>query len=1082
MLTLLMGTDWIANRDTVLQCLAADVKQEKPGRILIVPELISHETERRLCAAAGDSCSRFAEVLSFSRLAKRVSDYDNVPLKPCLDSGGRLVAMASAVKQLRSKLKAYASVETKPEFFGGLIDAMDEFKRCCITPADLKEASMRTEGSLAQKLEELALLLEGYDSVCAQGKCDPRDQMAWLLEELEESDYGSQHTFYIDGFPDFTRQHMNIIQHLACVSENVVVSLNCDRAGSGALAFQKAGQTAAELLEFARRENIAVSVQMVTPREHPLSAVHGLLLEGDLGHAHCENLQTIHLNSLRRECENALEQVVTLVTHGARFRDINIVCGNMSAYRNTLELMFEKCRIPVYVSGTEDILEQPAIATVFAALDAALGGFEQQDVLHYLKTMFSPLGVDTCDMVENYAIMWGIQGKKWTQPWLNHPYGLGQEWTDRSRERLAMLNDARDRAISPLLRLKKALDDAATLGDEVKALYAFLEEIHYSRKLAVCAQQLENVNGGPEAQILNQLWDILLTALEQLYDVLGDTVWEAENFTRLLKLLVSQYSVGTIPSVLDAVNIGPVNAMRCQQCKHLIVLGAEEGVMPSYAGTSGVLTDQERTALRRLGVPLTGGAMDGLLAEFADIYGVFCGADMSVTVSCSGDTPSFIYRRLKSLGGECTETENAGMALADPAEAAAFLYRNKITAPLERWNIQQAYSQIVSSSTHTLGDISPKNIQKLYGEKLTLSASQIDRLAQCRLAYFLQYGLFVKERTVAEVNPAEFGTYVHAVMEYTVSEVMELGGFRQVGVEEMVAIARKHSDNYAAERFTELDSQREQYLFLRNWDELEQIVRDLWDEMQHCQFVPVGFEVGFGENQDISEIDVSGKTMAASLRGFVDRVDLWNDGRNNYFRVVDYKTGKKDFDYCDIYNGYGLQMLLYLFALEDGGLTMLGDNSVPAGVQYFPARAPLESADGILTDEEARAVHKKNRKRKGLLLLDEAVLSAMEDTQKPERMPYSRKKDGTLSGNLADRKQFQLLKRYVFQKVGELVDEIASGAVAPNPYTRGIYSACSYCPYSAVCHKLTVEGRRNYQAITDGRFWEDVTREVKENG
>ena len=74
MLTLLLGRDWTANRKKILQWIAQDVQKEKPGRILLVPELISHDTERRLAAAAGDTASRFAEVLSFSRLSRRVSD------------------------------------------------------------------------------------------------------------------------------------------------------------------------------------------------------------------------------------------------------------------------------------------------------------------------------------------------------------------------------------------------------------------------------------------------------------------------------------------------------------------------------------------------------------------------------------------------------------------------------------------------------------------------------------------------------------------------------------------------------------------------------------------------------------------------------------------------------------------------------------------------------------------------------------------------------------------------------------------------------------------------------------------------
>ena len=80
MLRLLLGTDWTANRERILTSLAQDVKQGKGNRILIVPELISHEAERQLCQAAGDTASRYAEVVSFTRLARRVSDWMHTPL------------------------------------------------------------------------------------------------------------------------------------------------------------------------------------------------------------------------------------------------------------------------------------------------------------------------------------------------------------------------------------------------------------------------------------------------------------------------------------------------------------------------------------------------------------------------------------------------------------------------------------------------------------------------------------------------------------------------------------------------------------------------------------------------------------------------------------------------------------------------------------------------------------------------------------------------------------------------------------------------------------------------------------------
>jgi ATP-dependent helicase/nuclease subunit B len=172
-------------------------------------------------------------------------------------------------------------------------------------------------------------------------------------------------------------------------------------------------------------------------------------------------------------------------------------------------------------------------------------------------------------------------------------------------------------------------------------------------------------------------------------------------------------------------------------------------------------------------------------------------------------------------------------------------------------------------------------------------------------------------------------------------------------------------------------------------------------------------------------------------------------------------------------------MLLYLFALEQGGEPILGPNPIPAGVQYFPARAPLVSADGRLSDEEAQQEREKEWKRKGLLLADEQVLRAMESENAPNRLCCKWNKEGTVSGDLADRQQLKLLKTYIFRLLGKMVDDIASGNITPNPYTRGTsHNACTYCPFGAVCSKSQVEGRRNYKAMSAQRFWDEIGKEM----
>jgi len=1083
MLTLLLGTDWTANRTAIFKLIAEDVAQKKPNRILIVPELISHESERRLCDTAGPTASRFAEVLSFTRLCRRVSEISGHGTPECMDDGGRVVAMASAIDQVRSKLKYYAAVSTKPEFLTGLVDAVDEFKRCCISSRDLLIASEKTDGSFAQKLEELSLILEAYDTVSAAGRIDPRDQMTWLLGELESCDYAKDHIFYIDCFPDFTRQHMAILEHLIVTSSNVTVSLNCDIPSSDHVAFEKAGETAYELIRAAKQAGVEYQIIRIDASCHPLKEVALNLFEGDLPMC-ADHIKVAQYDSAYQECAAAAEYVRNLVQAGCRYRDINIVCADMPGYRNALEMIFGRCSIPSYISGTECVLDMPVVATIISALDAATGGFAQEDVFHYMKTMFSPVELEESDSVENYAILWGITGSAWTKDWDKHPDGLDGIHNEKSAAKLHALNSIRKVIMEPLVQLQKAFYASKTVSDQVLGLYHFLEQIRLAERLQATSEEMDREGDSRNAQILNQLWEILIGALEQLHDSIGGFVWNQDVFSRLLKLLLSQYSVGTIPAVLDAVTVGPVSAMRCQEPKHLIVLGANEGLLPSYGSSAGVFSDQERIALRAMGVPLTGGASDGMQIEFSEIYGVFCGVSQSIFVSCCGGQPSFVYKRLEGVSDGMDELCGLGPVMFNKMEAASFLARSNNISAAKALSVEELYSMVQVRKNFELGTVSEKNVRRLYGETLRLSASQIDKHADCKMAYFLHYGLKAKERKPASVDPAEFGTYVHYVLEKTAQRIVDMGGFKKVSKDESLKIAAGFSSEYIAERFTNLDSQRTAYLFKRNEQELTLIVEELYDELHNSRFNPVLFEFAFGDMEgNVPAIPISGARIPASIRGFVDRIDAWEHNGSCYYRVVDYKTGKKDFDYCDVFNGLGLQMLLYLFALEHTNTDALGDEPHPAGVQYFPARVPVIPADGILDDESAAVERVKNWKRKGLLLNDADVLHAMEPEEKPVRLSVTVKKDGIISGDVASAEQFSLLREYIFKLLRSMVDDIASGIVTANPYTRGSsHNPCWYCPFGSVCHQTELAQRRNYERMTAQRFWNEIRREMNADG
>ena len=78
MLKIVLGTDWKINREYILNQMSKDISERRQGRILMVPELISHQMERQLLELAGDTTCRYAEVLSFTRLSSRVADENKI--------------------------------------------------------------------------------------------------------------------------------------------------------------------------------------------------------------------------------------------------------------------------------------------------------------------------------------------------------------------------------------------------------------------------------------------------------------------------------------------------------------------------------------------------------------------------------------------------------------------------------------------------------------------------------------------------------------------------------------------------------------------------------------------------------------------------------------------------------------------------------------------------------------------------------------------------------------------------------------------------------------------------------------------
>ena len=396
---------------------------------------------------------------------------------------------------------------------------------------------------------------------------------------------------------------------------------------------------------------------------------------------------------------------------------------------------------------------------------------------------------------------------------------------------------------------------------------------------------------------------------------------------------------------------------------------------------------------------------------------------------------------------------------------------------------------MASSNQKLVGRLSPQAVETLYGRRIAMSASRIDRLKSCHFGYFMEYGLRAKERTSAGFEAPEVGTFIHYLLENVLREVEQQG--KRPERPALATLVRRYTDEYVR---TVIDgygekSARIRYLFSRLREPALVIVENVLDELEHSDFRPVAFELGFGgKNGQLPAVTVTAGDTTLSVTGKVDRVDGWLKNGKLYLRVVDYKTGKKSFDLSDLRYGLGTQMLLYLFTLEQEGRSYFGYPIVPAGVLYHPAREVILKADRGIQPEKLQLALQSALRRSGMVLSDPQVLRAMEHSalESPHYLPIKVKKDGSIADGVASAEQLGKLGRYVDRLLHQITREIGSGSIDADPVAHGPQDrACQHCDFAAACGFQ--EGRggdrvRYIRSVDPGEFWKFVEEESREEG
>ena len=1032
---------------------------QKGGRaVLLIPEQFSFESERSVLRALGDKAARNVTVMSFTRLCDEVGREAGGIAGITLSGADKVIFMSRALLAAANELTLWGKYSRSVSFAKTMLDTIGEFKINAISTKQLRDALEKAESpALKNKLHDILLIYEHYDALLGEKFIDPADRLTKLYRQLETHRFFEGKEVYLDSFKSFTGQQYRIIDRIFAQADQMTVALTNDPAIHREYdIFSNIRKTVERIRSSAKRyaveESDPVALGNAYLKNETIKEV-GRLIAGIDDPAEKKDpasLSIIKAKTIYDEAEFAARTVRKLVREeGYRYRDFVLIARNAEQYVEAIGLFCRQNDIPLFSDKRLPLSSFPlSVATLYAVKTAI--SFTTENLFGFLKTGLSSLTQEEISRLENYATLWNIEGQLWKQKWTMDPRGFLSSQSEPDEEELLALNELRIKASEPLLRF--ASECSGRASDMVAALVRLFESLEVSDKLSRLAEEYAADQAEIGFDELRASYQTLMCLFDSIARCYGERTLTTREFSEALKLSVASETVGVIPRMLDEVTFGAADRIRPSRPKIAFLLGANRGIFPKTAVATGLFRGKERTQLLSMGIEMP----DHILEDATDEeFLVYC------TASCPSDKLYISYAETAAKG-EALEPSAFVTLLSHsfglkeipvPQEeltsqnlpetfAAAYSeycrrYRQGDTEELSEalknsreFSKAQYLQEVLSDREKSL---SPATAKALYGNKIAMSASKFDTFRRCSFSYFCKYGLVAKRIQPAEFDVLQRGTIVHYVLEKLISTYKkEIANFEP---EKIGRLVREYINEYldSVSGYRETETDRFRFLVTRISRLVEEVACHIALEFAQTDFEPVACELKIGRDGAVLPVLFPFETGTVVLTGSIDRVDDYN----GYLRVIDYKTGKREFKLPDTLFGLNLQMLLYLYAITRG-------NGLPdekaAGILYLRARRDL--------DQSGMAMN-------GLLQNDTALVSAMDKEMQGKFVPkYELTNAGELKKtckSFISKENFSDLFDYIEHLMRDTGKRLLQGDIRVNPLDGRDSAACEYCDYHAIC-------------------------------
>lgn len=589
-----------------------------------------------------------------------------------------------------------------------------------------------------------------------------------------------------------------------------------------------------------------------------------------------------------------------------------------------------------------------------------------------------------------------------------------------------------------------------------------------------------------------QVWQVFRDTLDEFYLLYEHETIDFRMFFDILFAGLKEGSYHIIPPTIDQVTFSNMVSPQVQPFKVCFILGADDNSLPQKPSYTSLLTEDNRNLIAEGLLPhqylmehvsihnhqelfltyqLLLSASEKLYISYASMLGSqqvkFSPYIENIAKELNLPIRSY-HNLLNEKPDQKLSLSHFGrypMQITPILQRVRFYYEQQLAVSNDLRLLLKEMSQYQAEhpnevkrplkelikATFTFNEL-PQNIQaetalKLFGKNLNLSVSKIEQYYQDPYSHFLLHGLKLQERQLFELNPAKTGDYFHDFLDFfmkkLISEKLSLKHLTSNQFDQL--FTQTKNDLKANPRFNLFESQPRLSAIKFQMDRrLYDFIRFMQQQQHLVAVDTLKTEAIFGLNKQAIHLDGfvyplrSGGQL--SISGKIDRIDGLNINQKHYLQVIDYKSGKKNFDLVDAYYGLDLQVLTYLsVALKNySDYSALGAFYQPILHSYQKVDNQIETTDNL--DEMIHQLHLNANRLNGFVTVPSDMLQEIDatlvETNKSLVYPVTLKKDGDYNAHSVafSEQELDTLLKYTHYMFKQAAEQIQSGHIELQPF------------------------------------------------